>query len=198
MQHWLQLQLASTQQPGANTPDIFVQLSSDHNEQRGLLTQLEALAVTEAHLIQGLLHQLAEAESSHTFAEATLKPMLIEKLGDAGQRLQAAFDADDAAIATLMATLRAASPERDFIAFKAALAKLAERLREHLSREQACFPELASKLSPPENQQAFNNFMAAKQRAPAPTVLDAMKDSAKGFVNTASSLFSKIMPSAAK
>ena len=70
-----------------------------------------------------------------------------------------------------------------------------DRLREHLAREQACFADFSAKLSPAENQQLFAKFMAAKQRAPAPTVLDAIKDSAKGFAAAAGNLFAKIMPS---
>jgi len=52
-----QAQQQSQQQGASNasngSPDLFTQLTSDHDEQLGLLTQLEALAVTEAHLIQG-------------------------------------------------------------------------------------------------------------------------------------------------
>ena len=54
----------------ATTTDPFALLLSEHDEQRGLLAQLEGLTVTDAHRVKPLVHQLVAAEHAHTFAEA--------------------------------------------------------------------------------------------------------------------------------
>ena len=79
--------------------------------------------MTEAHLISGLVHQLVAAEHSHTFAESeALHPLLPQYLGEAGARLSATLNADDASINQLMHALQSARPEADFLAWKATLA----------------------------------------------------------------------------
>ena len=158
--------------------------------------QLEALTVTDANLIAPLVNQLVAAEHVHTYAEAeALLPILPKLLGEEGVRLAGALRDEDAHANALMRALANAKPEVDFLAFKAALAKLADALRAHLAREQdSIFPLLEAKMSAAERTAFANALVAAKGRAPAPSIRDAIVDSVTGFGAAIGNLFSKVLP----
>ena len=61
--------LAQPPQGGSAPCDPFAQLLAEHEQQLSIVAQLEALSVTDAPLIKSLVHQLAQAERAHTFAE---------------------------------------------------------------------------------------------------------------------------------
>lgn len=142
------------------------------------------------HLILPILHQLVRAEHAHTIAEnAVLPPALRKILGDTeGGRLVDKLATDDAAIAKALCALQSSAPAIDFQVFRAALATFSGALIAHLNFEEASiFPLLAS-ASAQEKAAMSAALLDAKARAPAPTMLTALKESATGFLASISNL----------
>jgi len=170
--------------------DPFALLIADHNEQRSLTSQLSSFSATESHLILPIMHQLVRAEHSHTIAEnAVLPPALRKVLGDTeGNRLVDKLASDDAAISKALCTLQSSAPAVDFQVFRSALVAFSGVLIAHLNFEEASiFPLLAS-ISAQEKAAMSAALIDAKARAPAPTLMTALKESATGFLTSISNL----------
>ena len=136
------------------------------------------------------MHQLVRAEHAHTIAEnAVLPPALRKVLGDTeGNRLVDKLASDDAAISKALCTLQSSTPAVDFQVFRSALAAFSGALIAHLNFEEASiFPLLAS-ISAQEKAAMSAALIDAKARAPAPTLMTALKESATGFLTSISNL----------
>ena len=112
-------------------------------------------------------------------------------MGEEGSRQLKLCEADDQAVTAALTNLQHAAPEADFVAWKGALTKVSDALRAHLQREQNdVFPALKAKMSSADMDALHAALVSAKGRAPAPTLLGAIVDSAKGFVAAIGNLLS--------